>query len=95
MIKDIDKNPCVLEYSEEQKCWHINNGGNELCSNGYEPLAMGSYVSIINLKKLIDVRGDTDVATLSDARQLVWDVIWDHAKILRDVRYCVPLKEKL
>lgn len=93
MIKDIDKKPCVLEYSEEQKCWHINTGGHEIASNGYEPLAMGSHVSIRNLKKLIDTRGKFDATTLSDVRQLVWDVIWDHAKLLRDVRYVVPPKQ--
>jgi len=95
MIKDINKKPCVLEYSEEQKCWHINSGGNEVCSNGYEPLAMGSMHGVRNLKSLVDSRLDTNVTSLADVREVVFNTMWEYARLLPDVRYCVELKEKL
>ena len=94
MIKDIDKQPCVLEYSEQQKCWHINDGGNELCSNGYEPLATGSMHGVINLKRLVDARLDGDTTSLAEVREVLWKTLWDFAEMLPDVRYCIEPKKK-
>jgi len=94
MIKDINKKPCVLEYSEEQECWHINTGGNEIASNGYEPLAMGSMNGIRNLKTLVDSRLDNSVTSLAEVREVLWNTLWEYAKLLPDVRYCCEPKEK-
>lgn len=94
MINDLKKKPCVLEYSEEQKCWHINTGGNEIASNGYEPLAMGSMVGVRNLKRLVDSRLDKSVTNLAQVREVLWQTLWDYAKLLPDVRYCVKPNKK-
>lgn len=94
MIKDENKQPCVLEYSEEQKCWHINTGEHEITSNGYEPLAMGSMHTIVNLKRLVDARLEEGVTRLADIRETLWETLWEYAELLPDVRYCVEPKKR-
>ena len=91
MISDLNRKPCILENSEEQECWHINTGGSEVCSNGYEPLAMGSYERVLNLKDLVGARLG-DKTKLSEVREVLWDTLWQYANVLPDVRYVVPSK---
>ena len=48
-MDDIFDRPCILEYSEEQGAWHHNMGGNKICSNGYEPIAIGGLREMVEL----------------------------------------------
>lgn len=92
-MSDINRMPCVLEYSEKQGAWHHNTGGNEIASNGYEPMAVGSVRSISNLTRIVHEREGNQQLNKHEASDLVFRSIYDFAELLPDVRY-IPLKDK-
>lgn len=87
----IDNKPCILEYSEEQNAWHHNTGGNEIASNGYQPMAVGSVRGICNLTRIVHEREGNQRLSTKEANDLVFRCIYDFTELLPDVHY-IPLK---
>lgn len=87
---DFQSEPCIIEYSEQQGMWHYNSGDNKVCSNGYEPVALGSFDSISSLVKHVHSEEGNRHLTLEEA----WELVDKHSRRYDDVRMVI-LKSRL
>lgn len=87
---DFQSEPCIFEYSEQQGMWHYNCGDNKVCSNGYEPIALGCFDSISSLARQVHSEEGEKRLTLQEA----WELVDKHSSKYDDVRMLV-LKSRL